>query len=72
MADTRRITVCAACLQASCWQAVFMCQQSGSANITTRTEDELRTLGREHPDYWLTDNELARGVQPGQQERSRG
>jgi hypothetical protein len=65
----RRITVCSACLQASCWQAIFMCERSQTANVTQRTEEELAALGREHPDYWLTDSELARGVAPGKQTR---
>lgn len=65
----RRITVCAECLLAACWQAVFMCQQSQDANIKTMPESELTKLARESPDYWLTDRELAEGVRPGRQQR---
>jgi hypothetical protein len=59
MSDDDLITVCAACLQASCWQGIFMCQQSQNANIIQKTRRELKALGREHPSYWKTDKELA-------------
>lgn len=52
MLETDKVTVCAECLQASCWQGVFMCQKSKNANIVEKTVAELRALGREHPDYW--------------------
>lgn len=53
------ITVCAECLQASCWQGVFMCDKSRFANIVQKTRAELREQKREHSDYWKTDEELA-------------
>ena len=59
MSDDDLITVCAVCLQASCWQGIFMCQQSQNANIVQKTRRELKALRREHPDYWKTDKELA-------------
>jgi hypothetical protein len=43
------VTVCAACLCASCWHGEFMCQRSRSADVTTRKASELVALGREHP-----------------------
>lgn len=49
------ITVCAACLCASCWQGIFMCQQSKTADIVEKTREELIALNREHPDYWEPD-----------------
>jgi hypothetical protein len=61
MNDYDLITVCAACLQASCWQGIFMCQQSQNANIVQKTRRELRLLNLEHPSYWKTDRELAEG-----------
>jgi len=45
----RKVTVCAACLTASCWHGEFMCEASRTADVTTRTVRELRALGREHP-----------------------
>lgn len=45
----RKVTVCEACLTASCWHGEFMCQRSGSAGTTTRTVAELDALDREHP-----------------------
>jgi hypothetical protein len=55
---TDLITVCDECLQASCWQAIFMCQKSQNAGITQKTRAELTNLGLEHSDYWKTDEEL--------------
>lgn len=57
--DDEKITVCAACLTAACWQAVFMCQASQTADVTQRTVAELRAYGLEHPRFWRTDEELA-------------
>jgi hypothetical protein len=53
------ITVCDKCLQASCWQGIFMCNDSQTAGTVQKTKDELRKLNREHPSYWKTDIELA-------------
>jgi hypothetical protein len=50
--DTDKITVCDKCLQASCWQGIFMCDESREAGITEKTVAELRDLNLEHPDYW--------------------
>ena len=57
--DERKITVCAMCLQASCWQYVFCCYDYRTANTTQKTVAELKALDREHPSYWKTDEELA-------------
>ena len=48
----RLVTVCSSCLQASCWQGIFMCEQSRTAGFTKRTVAQLRKLNREHPDCW--------------------
>jgi hypothetical protein len=53
------ITVCDKCLQASCWQGIFMCDEAQTAGIVQKTRKELRKLKREHPAYWKTDRELA-------------
>ena len=55
----RVITVCSACLQASCWQGVFYCDDYKIAGTIKYAESELRALNLEHPDYWKTDEELA-------------
>ena len=53
-----KITVCDACLQASCWQAEHMCATSEHAGIVQKTRRELIALGREHVGYMKTDEEL--------------
>lgn len=53
------ITVCDKCSQASCWQGLFYCNDYRTAGIVQRTRRELAALGREHPSYWKTDEELA-------------
>jgi hypothetical protein len=57
----RMITVCDACLQASCWQGIFMCYESRNAGIVQMPETTLRRLGLEHPSYWKTDEEISNG-----------
>jgi len=52
--DSRKVTVCDRCLQASCWQGSFMCDYARNAGVTDLKVAELRTLGREHPSYWST------------------
>ena len=47
--NTRNVTVCSECLQASCWHGEFMCERARGAGVTTRTVAVLRALGREHP-----------------------
>lgn len=46
------VTVCAACLCASCWHGEFMCQQSRDADTAERRASELRTLKREHRHHY--------------------
>ena len=50
--DDRLVTVCAACLKASCWNYEFVCEDYRTANVVEKTVAELRALGLEHPDYW--------------------
>jgi len=50
--EALRVTVCDRCLQASCWQGEFMCDEARYAGTTTKTVAELRKLNLEHPDYW--------------------
>jgi len=50
-----RITVCAKCLQASCWQGEFMCHGSRDAGTVQKSIDELAQLHLEHPSWWDID-----------------
>lgn len=54
----RTITVCDKCLCASCWQGVFMCDETRGASTTEKTVDELRKLDLEHPCYWGKSEEI--------------
>ena len=49
------ITVCDACLTASCWYGEHMCQASQGAGTVNLPIETLRGLGREHEDYWHRD-----------------
>lgn len=53
------ITVCDKCLQASCWQGIFMCEESRDAGMIQKTRMELVRLNLEHSDYLKTDQELS-------------
>ncbi len=46
------VTVCDACLQASCWQGEFMCDNARSAGTVEKTIKELKELNLEHYSYW--------------------
>ena len=46
------VTVCASCLQASCWQGVFYCEEYKHADITQKSIAELKILALEDPGYW--------------------
>ena len=48
----RLITVCDACLRASCWHGIFFCDNYMTAGTTKKTSRELRKLNLEHPDYY--------------------
>lgn len=48
-AKDRLITVCAACLCASCWHGEFYCEHAVGAGIRRMRESELDKLAREHP-----------------------
>lgn len=50
------VTVCDKCLQASCWNGEFMCQESRDAGVVEKTIPELMVLGLEHPDNWKNVN----------------
>jgi hypothetical protein len=50
--DSATITVCDACLTASCWQGNFPCDKRRAAGTRELTERELNALGREHPSHY--------------------
>ena len=51
-ARERLVTVCSACLRASCWQGQFMCDAAQGAGTVERTVSDLRQMAREHPTWW--------------------
>ena len=50
--ETDMVTVCDACMQASCAQGIFFCVEYQSAGMKEVSVAELRGLKLEHPDYW--------------------
>jgi hypothetical protein len=54
-----KITVCDKCLRASCWQGIFMCDESRLAGTVQKTKHELEKLNLEHSSYLKTDKQLA-------------
>lgn len=56
---TQLVTVCDRCLQASCWQGIFYCDDYLIAGTVQKTRKELAKLNRENSDYWKSDEQLA-------------
>lgn len=50
--DKQTVTVCDSCLRASCWKAIFFCDDWQTAGTVEKSVDELKALDREHPDWW--------------------
>lgn len=50
--DDRLVTVCSACKQASCWQALFYCDKYLTAGTVDLPVRRLKELGLENPCYW--------------------
>lgn len=59
MDDNDMIPVCANCLRASCWQAIFVCDQYQTADVIYKRRGDLAKRGLEHPSYLKTDQDLA-------------
>ena len=57
MSHGHTITVCDACLQASCWQGIFYCDDYKTAGTVEKTIEELTARGLEHPSYWRREGE---------------
>lgn len=49
---TDYITVCSSCLQASCWQGKFYCDDYRTAGTVAKTVRDLLKRNLESPDYW--------------------
>jgi len=48
----RKVTVCDKCFKASCWQGVYMCNNSSNAGTMEKTIKELKKLKLENSSYW--------------------
>jgi hypothetical protein len=59
---SRSVTVCDACLTASCWHGTFPCQRSRDSGTTTRTVGELDGLGQEHPSHYALTRRSVEGT----------
>jgi hypothetical protein len=49
------VTVCSACLRASCWQGYFHCDDYRQANTLQKSSFELKKLKLENPEFWKED-----------------
>ena len=47
-----KVTVCDKCLKASCWQGVYMCNDTRNAGTVEKTIKELKKLKLENSSYW--------------------
>lgn len=50
--EMETVTVCDKCFQASCWQGIFLCDESRDAGVIEMLKSELAKLGYESPHYW--------------------
>ena len=50
--DLLLVTVCDSCLQASCWQGEFYCDNYKTAGTVELPVKRLREMHLESPDYW--------------------
>lgn len=57
----REVTVCKACLCASCWQGNFFCEEAKTAGTATRTVRQLLQGNvRESLEHWFRDENTGR------------
>jgi hypothetical protein len=47
------VTVCSACLRATCWQGLFYCDEYRTAGTVEKAPELLKELNLEHSDYWV-------------------
>lgn len=52
------ITVCDACLTATCWQGEFYCEKAKGAGTREMTIAEARQRNQENPTWWLKDESI--------------
>jgi len=52
-AVNEKVIVCDKCFAASCWQGVFMCEESRNAGTVEKTINELLKLNIEHQSFFL-------------------
>jgi hypothetical protein len=50
------VLVCSKCYQASCWQGIFMCDESKNADVIEMPIDVLRSMELESEEYWMEDD----------------
>jgi hypothetical protein len=55
------ITVCSACLRASCWQGVHYCEKAGDSATIQLARSKLIALRREHPSFWRSCGQVPHG-----------
>ncbi|MCG8417611.1 MAG: hypothetical protein MJE77_06660 [Proteobacteria bacterium] len=51
------ITVCSACLRASCWHGEFYCDEYKEAGTVEKSIEDLRALDLEHESYWTREED---------------
>jgi hypothetical protein len=51
------VTVCDACLRASCWQGTLFCDEALNAGTRLVDVKVLGELDLEHPEYWEKNRE---------------
>lgn len=50
--DDYLVTVCDACLRASCWHLIFPCHKAATSGTKDVHASTLRKLAKEHPSYF--------------------
>ncbi len=56
MKNTDLVTICYACLTASCYQGKFYCEDYRTAKTIKMCVKDLKTLAYEHSDNWEKDS----------------
>ncbi len=61
-ADDYIVTVCSACLRASCWLGQWPCEDFKTASTVDMPASQLRALGREHQNNYSRYHLLRQGI----------
>jgi len=56
--DKTLITVCDACLTASCWHGGLMCDNNKNAGTVEKSIGELKKLNLENQDNWYRQDDI--------------